>query len=133
MAITFNYNYVFEVDNVNISSFTNPTYTGDIVDILYRDGEDFINEQPLGTLNSPLDILFHEKSQTDFIEEFALGLLNSPLDALWDTVEIGEMSWDPFPLNTPVDILFGRDNEDLLMYNLVLLGGGGETSYAFIN
>jgi hypothetical protein len=134
MPLVFDYNYLFEVNGVNISEFTNPTYTGDILDIQYKVGEDFIEEFPLGTLNSPVDILFSQRLQTELMMEIPLGTLNSPLDVLWDVPEIGEMSWDPFPLNQPVDILFGKDNEDLLMYNLFLPpGGGGETSYAFVS
>lgn len=192
-AIVFNYDYLFEVGNVNISTFNNPVYTGDILDIIYREGEGLVDEIPLGTLHAPidiilperletgpifeipyvysppvilplnapldilygqstfetiieeiplgvlhapLDIVFSQRLQTDPLLEIPLGLLNAPLDMLWNTPEIGEMSWDPFPplpLFPPLDMTMGQDNEDLLFSNLVLtVTGGGETSYTFV-
>lgn len=92
-----------------------------IDDILYAAGESVMGEFPVGLLNSPVDILFSQRLQTDFVVEFPIGLLNSPLDELWEAAEILELpAGPPPPLNAPLDITMGNDNDDLLFVNLVL-------------
>ena len=101
--------------------------------IEYNQGDNFIEELPIDTLHSPVDITYSPFAE--LIDIIPLGALNSPIDSLWDVAEIGEMSWPPIPpdpLYEPLDIVFGWAKEDLLMYNLILTGGASEYSFAYI-
>jgi hypothetical protein len=95
-----------------------------IFDILY-DRWDTINEVTTGLLNEPLDILFNYYLREDFVEELSLGTLNSPLDITMGRYEYDRLQQEYIyvpppipPLYAPLDILTGKDNEDLLEESL---------------
>lgn len=80
-------------------------------DVLFTggDNQNFIIEVPVTTLHAPLDIVFNA-TLTDFVMERPAGTVHAPLD------------W-----------LSGNNTKnDVMVYPLVLTGGGGTRGFAFV-